>query len=147
MSKKPRFPIPRYPRGWFQVAYADEVKPGDVVVAGDNFGIGSSREQAAQALKHLGVAAVIAHSFGGIFFRNALNLGLLAVTCADSNRIRPGDLVLVDATGGHVENLTTAERYECNRLPTQLLSMVTDGGLIAHLEKRGAATRQKGPSP
>jgi 3-isopropylmalate/(R)-2-methylmalate dehydratase small subunit len=126
--------------------FAREVAPGDVVVAGENFGIGSSREQAAEALKFLGISAVVARSFGGIFFRNALNLGLLAVTCADSSRIRPGDLILVDAAGGHVENITTGERHQCNRLPSQLLSMVTDGGLIPHLEKRAATTHREGTS-
>jgi 3-isopropylmalate dehydratase small subunit len=64
------------------------VKPGDVVVAGRNSGIGSSREQAAEALKHLGVACVVAKSFGGIFYRNALNLGLPVIVCADTDRIR-----------------------------------------------------------
>ena len=70
--------------------FAPGVRPGDVVVAGPNFGIGSSREQAAAALRHLGVAAVIAPSFAGLFFRNAFNLGLLLLTCPGAERIAEG---------------------------------------------------------
>lgn len=116
--------------------FAQQVQAGDMIVAGENFGIGSSREQAAQALKHLGVSAVLARSFGGIFFRNALNLGLVALTCPDSGRIRAGDRLAVDAAVGAVDNLSTGERYPCNRLPPKLLDMVRDGGLVAYLEKR-----------
>ena len=73
--------------------FAGAVKPGDVVVAGQGFGIGSSREQAAEALKHLGVAAVLARSYGGIFYRNALNFGLPVLVCSDVEKIGIGDLV------------------------------------------------------
>ena len=75
--------------------FAPGVQAGDVVVAGPNFGIGSSREQAAAALRHLGVAAVIAPSYSGLFFRNAFNLGLLLVTCRDAERIAEGERVAV----------------------------------------------------
>jgi 3-isopropylmalate/(R)-2-methylmalate dehydratase small subunit len=70
--------------------FASGVKPGDVLVAGPNFGIGSSREQAAGALKHLGIAAVIAPSYSGLFFRNAFNLGLLLLTCPDAENLQDG---------------------------------------------------------
>lgn len=116
--------------------FATKVRPGDVVVGGMNFGIGSSREQAAQALKLLGVEAVIAGSFGGIFQRNALNLGLPALVCDSAGRIRHGDHVRVDAKTGRVENLTRDETYDCESLPGHLLAMIADGGLIPHLEKR-----------
>ena len=116
--------------------FAQQVQAGDIVVAGENFGIGSSREQAAQALVHLGISTVLARSFGGIFFRNALNLGLVALTCPDSGQIRSGHRLAVDAAVGVVDNLSTGERYTCNRLPARLLDMVRDGGLVAHLEKR-----------
>jgi 3-isopropylmalate/(R)-2-methylmalate dehydratase small subunit len=116
--------------------FASSVKPGDVVAAGRNFGAGSSREQAPAALKHLGVAALIAESFAGLFYRNALNLGLPAVACRDAKRIRQGDAIEVDAEQGVIRNLTTGETLRCETIPGHLMQMVRDGGLLAHLEKR-----------
>lgn len=121
--------------------FAGEVKPGDVVVGGRNFGAGSSREQAAQALRHLGVAAVVAPSFAGLFYRNALNLGLPALVCADAAKIRTGDSVRVDPEAGRIENLTTGDSIACQPIPPHLMSMVRDGGLLPHLEKRLASQR------
>jgi len=117
-------------------AFAASVAPGDVVVGGRNFGLGSSREQAASALRHLGVAAVVATSFAGLFYRNALNLGLPVLTCPDASRIREGDEVRVDAAAGRVENLSSGETLACEPIPQHLLEMVRDGGLLPHLEKR-----------
>ena len=116
--------------------FAVNVAQGDVIVAGTNFGIGSSREQAAQALKHLGVSVLVAKSFGGIFFRNALNFGMIAVVSTDADRIRPGDKITVDAAVGSIHNITQDETYACDALPPQLLAMVQDGGLVPHLEKK-----------
>lgn len=116
--------------------FAPGVRPGDVVVGGANFGIGSSREQAAEALKLLGVSAVVARSFGGLFFRNALNLGLVAVTCEAAGEIKAGDCIRVDSQAGVVLNQTQGETLSCEPLPPQLLAMIADGGLIAHLEKK-----------
>lgn len=116
--------------------FAAGARPGDVVVGGRNFGMGSSREQAAEALRHLGIAAVVAKSFAGIFYRNALNLGLLAVVCAESGRITAGDRLVLDAAGGRVSNLSTGDSYACEPLPSHLLEMVRDGGLVPHLEKK-----------
>jgi 3-isopropylmalate/(R)-2-methylmalate dehydratase small subunit len=117
-------------------SFAQKVRPGDVVVGGRNFGLGSSREQAAEALKHLGVAAVIAPSFAGIFYRNALNLGLTALVCADARRIRSGDEIAVDPESGRIENRTTGETIACEPIPAHLYAMVRDGGLLPHLAKR-----------
>ncbi len=116
--------------------FAPKVQPGDVVVGGDNFGMGSSREQAAIALKMLGVKAVLAKSFARIFYRNALNLGLPALICAEAGKIRPGDEIGVDAEAGIVDNLTTGERLACEPIPPHLLAMIADGGLLPHLEKK-----------
>jgi 3-isopropylmalate/(R)-2-methylmalate dehydratase small subunit len=116
--------------------FARSVKPGDIVVGGRNFGTGSSREQAPAALKHLGVAALVAESFAGLFYRNALNLGLPAVVCADAKRIRDGDSLRVSFEKGEIANLTTGETLQCEPLPAHLVQMVRDGGLLAHLEKR-----------
>lgn len=116
--------------------FARSVRPGDVVVAGRNFGAGSSREQAPAALKHLGVAALVAESFAGLFYRNALNLGLAAVACAQAKGIRDGDKVQVDAEAGRISNLSTGEILACEAIPPHLMQMLRDGGLLAHLEKR-----------
>ena len=118
--------------------FASNVRPGDVVVAGRNFGMGSSREQAAQALKVLGVAAVVAQSFGGIFYRNALNLGLPVVVCSQTNAINAGDRLGVDLAGGKVVNETSGRKLPSEPLPQFLLNMLEDGGLVPHLEKRFA---------
>lgn len=115
--------------------FAAGVQPGDVVVAGPNFGIGSSREQAAAALRHLGVAAVIAPSFAGLFFRNAFNLGLLLLTCAGCERIAEGELVAFDAHAGLVVR-AGGEVLATEPIPAFLLDMVEAGGLLAQLQRR-----------
>jgi len=117
-------------------AFAKTVRAGDFVVGGDNFGMGSSREQAAQALRHLGVAAVIAKSFAGLFFRNAVNLGLCPIVCAQAGTISAGDVLAVDPANGTVDNRTTGARLACEKLPPHLMAMLADGGLIPHLEKK-----------
>jgi 3-isopropylmalate/(R)-2-methylmalate dehydratase small subunit len=121
--------------------FAKSVKPGDVVVGGRNFGAGSSREQAPEALKHLGVAALVAESFAGLFYRNALNLGLPAVVCKDAKLIADGDTVRVHAEDGKIEIVNTGETLACEALPAHLMQMVRDGGLLPHLEKRVSARR------
>jgi 3-isopropylmalate/(R)-2-methylmalate dehydratase small subunit len=121
--------------------FAPGVKPGDVMVGGRNFGMGSSREQAPAALKHLGVAAVIARSFAGLFYRNAFNVGLIALTCPQSDRIRSGDAVRIDAAAGRIDNLTTGETLACEPIAPHLMTLVRDGGLLAQLEKRLAKER------
>lgn len=118
--------------------FAKDVRPGDVVIGGRNFGMGSSREQAAQALKVLGVSAVVAKSFGGIFYRNALNLGLPVVVCAETDSIQPDDRLRVDLAGGTVSNETSGRTLPSEPLPQFLLDMLADGGLVPHLEKKFA---------
>lgn len=122
-------------------AFASTVQPGDVVVAGAGFGIGSSREQAAEALKHLGVAAVLARSYGGIFYRNALNFGLPVLVCQAVDQIATGDRVSVDPATGTVHNQTRGLTLAATPLPPFLIAMIADGGLVPHLEKRFAASR------
>ena len=117
-------------------AFAQSVKGGDVVIGGRNFGTGSSREQAPEALKHLGVSALIAESFAGLFYRNAINLGLPALVCPEAKRIRPGDDVALDAASGRLLNRTTGELLRCEPIPQFLMQLIHDGGLLPHLEKR-----------
>ena len=115
---------------------SSSIEKGDFVVGGRNFGAGSSREQAPEALKHLGVAALIAESFAGLFYRNAINLGLPAVACAQAKRIRPGDRLAIDFERGEISNLSSGEKLACEPMPAFLLALVRDGGLLPHLEKR-----------
>jgi 3-isopropylmalate/(R)-2-methylmalate dehydratase small subunit len=116
--------------------FASSVRPGDVVVAGRNFGTGSSRDQAPAALKHLGVSLLVAETFAGLFYRNALNLGLPALVCAEAGRIGPGARLSVDMEAGKIENMATGETLACEPIPRHLVQMMRDGGLLPHLEKR-----------
>ena len=115
--------------------FSKNVQKGDVVVAGKNFGCGSSREQAPEALRFLGVSALIAPSFAGLFYRNCFNLGLPAVVCAEAGKIRQGDELKIDFAG-RIENLTQGKTYSCEAIPPHLQALVRDGGLVPHLEKR-----------
>ncbi len=117
-------------------SFASSVGKGDFIVAGRNFGCGSSREQAPGALKYLGVAALVAQSFAGLFYRNALNLGLAALVCAEAKRIRDGDRLELDFHKSTIANLTTGENLPFEPIPGHLMEMVRDGGLLPHLEKR-----------
>jgi 3-isopropylmalate/(R)-2-methylmalate dehydratase small subunit len=113
--------------------FAAAVRPGDVLVAGANFGIGSSREQAAGALVHLGVRAVIAPSFSGLFFRNAFNLGLLLLTCPTAEQLQEGDAVTLVAAGVQQADGTV---LPCQPIPDFLMNMVHAGGLMNVLKQR-----------
>jgi 3-isopropylmalate/(R)-2-methylmalate dehydratase small subunit len=117
-------------------SFAVKIRPGDCVVGGRNFGCGSSREQAPAALKHLGVSALIAESYAGLFYRNALNLGLPALVCRDAKRIGEGDELELDYRKSEVINRTTGEKLPFEPIPAHLMEMVRDGGLLPHLEKR-----------
>ena len=114
--------------------FATQVRPGDVLVAGPNFGIGSSREQAAAVLVHLGVAAVIAPSFGGLYFRNAFNLGLLLLTCPEAGRLAEGDQLQLD-TATPAVLAPGGERLACEPVPDFLMDMVAAGGLLNQLRR------------
>ncbi|MEM7429877.1 MAG: 3-isopropylmalate dehydratase [Pseudomonadota bacterium] len=116
--------------------FAANVSDGDVVIAGKNFGVGSSREQAAQALKVLGVRAVIARSFAGIFYRNAINLGLPAFTSDAADMVKPGEQVKIDIETGALDLPDQRATVQCEPLPDFLLAMIRDGGLVPHLARR-----------
>jgi 3-isopropylmalate/(R)-2-methylmalate dehydratase small subunit len=116
--------------------FARGVRPGDVIVAGRNFGVGSAREQAVMALTHLGVAAVLAVSYGRIFYRNALNFGLPALTFPDVASVRAGDLLRVQPVAGRIENVSTAAVFAVPGIPAHLMAMVEAGGLMPWLKSR-----------
>jgi len=115
--------------------FASQVQRGDVIVAGPNFGIGSSREQAASVLVQLGLAAVIAPSYSGLFHRNAFNVGLLLLTCPDAERIGEGDAVTFDARAGRVQR-AGGEVLACKPISTLLLDLVEAGGLLNQLKRQ-----------
>lgn len=116
--------------------FARTFRRGDIVVAGKGFGIGSSREQAAQALRFLGVSVVLARSAARIFYRNAFNLGLPVIVLPDEAEIAEGDELEIDAASGRIGNLTRGTSYGTEPVPGFLLEIVADGGLIPHLHKR-----------
>lgn len=120
--------------------FATEVRPGDVVVAGANFGCGSSREHAALALKGAGVEAVVASSFARIFFRNAINMGLAVATSPEAvASVDPGDVVEVDIEGAQVTNVTKGLVFDTEPLPEFVLEIVRAGGLIPWVRARKGA--------
>ena len=118
--------------------FAAGVKPGDVLVAGPNFGIGSSREQAAGALKQLGIAAVIAPSYSGLFFRNAFNLGLLLLTCPEAETLQENESVQIIGTETPQVKNAQGQILMCHSVPSFLMDMVHAGGLVNVLKQRMA---------
>ena len=114
--------------------FARDVRPGDIVVAGRNFGVGSAREQAVMALTHLGVGAVLAVSFGRIFYRNALNFGLPALAYLDAGIVLPGDLLRIDPVAGRIGNARSGTVHAVPGIPAHLLAMVEAGGLMPWLK-------------
>ena len=122
--------------------FASQVKLGDIIIAGKSFGIGSSREQAAESLKILGIKAVVAKSLGGIFQRNALNLGLVCVSCPklEIARFCEFETVKIDLEAGRLNK--AGQSWECEKLPNFLRKMISDGGLITHLKKEISAKEE-----
>lgn len=117
-------------------SFAANVRPGDIVIGGRNFGVGSSREQAAQALKVLGIRAVVAKSFAGIFYRNAINLGLPVFTGDAAGLANQGEKIEIDIDSGILRFPDQQKELQCEPLPGFLLKMIADGGLVPHLAKR-----------
>ena len=115
-------------------SFTSRVCEGDIIVAGNNFGMGSSREQAAQVLKELGIIAVIAASFGGIFYRNAFNLGLPAIISKDSTKIATDHQIELDLKTGRILNITTGQNLVGEIIPGNLLTLIEAGGLVAYLK-------------
>lgn len=118
-------------------AFASKVKKGDIMVAGRNFGCGSSREHAPIAIKAAGVSCVIAESFARIFFRNSINIGLPIVESKEaSQKIKAGDVVSVDTAAGVIKDLTTKETFKIEKYPAFMQKLVKAGGLMAYIGKK-----------
>jgi len=116
--------------------FAGNVSAGDIIVAGKNFGCGSSREHAPLAVKGCGVSAVIAKSFAAIFFRNAINIGLPFLESEEASKIKDGDLLEIDLSNGIIRNLTQNQDCETEPFPEFLQDIVRKGGLIKWVKSR-----------
>jgi 3-isopropylmalate/(R)-2-methylmalate dehydratase small subunit len=116
--------------------FASKMSPGDFVVGGKNFGLGSSREHAPTIIKLSGVSAVLAKSFARIFFRNAINVGLPVLMC-DTDKINAGDELEVDLEAGVIKDLATGEELDFKPLPPTMIKILNDGGLVSHIQKHG----------
>jgi 3-isopropylmalate/(R)-2-methylmalate dehydratase small subunit len=118
--------------------FASKVQPGDIIVAGENFGCGSSREHAPIALKAAGVAAIIAPTFARIFYRNAFNMGLPIFELENAKDIKEGDLITVDLEAGTIENIDKKETYDFTAIPPFMQELLADGGLMNFAKKEAA---------
>jgi 3-isopropylmalate/(R)-2-methylmalate dehydratase small subunit len=120
--------------------FVRRVQPGDIMVALENFGCGSSREHAPVAIKHSGVSVVVAASFARIFYRNAINTGLPIVVCPEAAaEARTGDRLRVDLAAGTVENLTRGKTYQAEAFPPFMQELIDRGGLLPYVKSRLAA--------
>ncbi len=117
--------------------FAGSVQPGDIIVAGANFGCGSSREHAPLALKGAGVSCVIARSFARIFYRNAINIGLPILECAEAvDDVEKGDTLSVDLTAGAITNTRTGRTYRTAPFPPFIMGIIAAGGLVPYTQER-----------
>ncbi len=116
--------------------FASRVNPGDFVVGGNNFGLGSSREHAPLVIKMSGVSAVLAKSFARIFFRNAINRGLPVLIC-DTDKIDEGDTLEVNMAEGYVHDITKDIKLTFAPIPPAMLKILDEGGLIPYIQKHG----------
>lgn len=117
--------------------FAKNVEHGDIIVAGENFGCGSSREHAPIAIKASGVSVVIAKSFARIFFRNAINIGLPILENPEvADDAQKGDKISVDLQNGIVKNITKNKEYKCEKFPQEIQDLIAQGGLINYTKKK-----------
>ena len=117
--------------------FVKKVKKGDIMVAQDNFGCGSSREHAPMVIKESGISCVIAKTFARIFYRNAINIGLAILECPEaSEKIEAGDEVSIDFDTGLITNATKGETYQANPFPDFIKEIIQAGGLMADIKKR-----------
>lgn len=120
--------------------FAQNAAKGDIIVAGENFGCGSSRENAASVLKELGIACVLAESFGRIFFRNAIAIGLPALTCKGIGGVfREGDTAVVQVAEARAENLSNGAAVPCEPLSEEMIRILEKGGILEYLTAVSAA--------
>ena len=120
--------------------FVDLISPGDIIVAGKNFGSGSSREHAPLAIKAAGISVILAESFARIFYRNAINIGLPILESAEAaSSLQEGSLVSVDLATGEIANTDTGERFLAKPIPGFIRAIIDAGGLVNHIKKTGMA--------
>lgn len=118
--------------------FPKKTRPGDIIVAGKNFGCGSSREHAPRVLKELGIGAVVAGSFARIFFRNSVNVGLPLVESKEASKeAKEGDVLEIDLERGTIKNVNAGKSYSFKPIPSVLLDILQNGGLVEYLKKKG----------
>ncbi len=117
--------------------FASKVEKGDIIVAGRNFGLGSSREHAPRIIKLAGVAAIIAKSFARIFYRNAVNIGLPLIEIKEADEIDEGDILEIDLANGIVKNTTKGKEYKFVPMPKFMLDVINEGGIENYISKYG----------
>ncbi|MGE4357679.1 MAG: 3-isopropylmalate dehydratase small subunit [Candidatus Omnitrophota bacterium] len=118
----------------FRPGFSESIERNDIIVAGKNFGCGSSREHAPLAIKGAGISCVVALSFARIFFRNAINIGLPIVECKEANEIKEADFLRIDLTKGEIKNLTQDKIYKIEPFPQFLQDLVNQGGLMNYIK-------------
>ena len=124
--------------------FAEAVQPGDIIVAGENFGCGSSREHAPLAIKGANVACVVAKSFARIFYRNAINIGLPILECAQAvKETKKGDMLTVDLSAGTISNARTGRTYQTAPFPPFVMEIIEAGGLVPYTRQRLQAQKQQ----
>ncbi len=137
--------IKKYAMYGADAEFVKKFQPGDIIVAGTNFGCGSSREHAAITLKAVGVGAVLAESFGRIFFRNAINLGVPVITCSEISKIvSEGDEVAVDIAGGVITNLTTGAVAKAVPMSPYIMNILQSGGIKPMIKAMQEAKHARG---
>lgn len=116
--------------------FVKKISVGDVIIAGENFGCGSSREHAPIAIKSAGICAVIAKSFARIFYRNSFNMGLLILECNETDEINEGDELKIDVNQGTISNLTQNKTYKFQPIPPFMQELIKSGGLIEYAKTK-----------
>jgi len=117
--------------------FIKKVKPGDIIVAGKNFGCGSSREYAPKVIMEAGISLIIAPSFGRIFYRNSINSGLPLIEC-NTEGFHSGDELVVDLLEGNLQNLTQKTRVQFKKIPSFMMTIIQAGGMIGYIQKYGS---------
>jgi 3-isopropylmalate/(R)-2-methylmalate dehydratase small subunit len=126
----------------WDASFVKEVRPGDIVVAGTNYGCGSSREHAPIALKASGIACVVAETFARIFFRNSLNIGLPILECPEAARAtEAGQILEIDLSTGRIYNVDTGATYQATPYPEFMLALIEAGGLVEYTRRKLAAAQ------
>jgi 3-isopropylmalate/(R)-2-methylmalate dehydratase small subunit len=147
-SHSPRSPTPCSPRSLTDGAFVDDafvdvVQPGDIIVGGENFGCGSSREHAPLAIKASGIACVIAESFARIFYRNAINIGLPILMCPEAaSGAESGDHLTVDLEAGTITNHRTGDTHRTSPFPPFIMAIIQAGGLVPYTREKLRQARE-----